>query len=143
MTNDDRVPFEEAVVSFKEALSSQGWPTSILWLSSERITGHKRNYWILRPEELISEDASKIYYEETRKEDWNLGLEAFAPYKNHALAYVARKQGKSRMLNFSFSLSEDRIQFVHSKTYWLFIRFVCHLRGLSPFLKYSDMMPHH
>jgi hypothetical protein len=142
MTKDDRVPFEEAVGHFQSFLSSENWSPSLLWLSSDRITGHKRNYWIFRPEELDSSDASRTYYEETRKEDWNLAIVAFAPYKNFTLAFVDRGPGKSRMMNLQIDMTESNYHFVHSKIYWQLIRILCLLRGKSPFLNCTGMTPH-
>lgn len=139
---DDRVSFDEALVTFEQFLSSQDLHTSLLWLTRNRITGHKGHFWIYRPEELSSADPSKKYFEESRKANWNLAICAFTQFKNFTLAYVERGRGESRMLNLSIHTTKEwNYHFVQSKAWWMLIRIYCHLRGLTPFLKYTDMPP--
>jgi hypothetical protein len=138
---DARIPFDKALPAFKEFLGSQGWSTSLLWLSRDRITGRMRRYWVLRPEDLQSAATASRWYEDARKEDWNLRIDGFAQHQDFTLAYVERGPGRSRSLNFGVLTSEVKLHAVHSAPWWRMLRGVCRLRGESPMLLHTGMPP--
>jgi hypothetical protein len=136
---DARLPFDEAVTSFATFLDAQGWSSSLLWLSRDRLTGHRCDYWTYRPEELHCAEAARRWYEESCKDDWNLRLDGFAQYDGFTLAIVERGPGKSRMLNFGVITGEIRLHVVRSALSWGLRRAVCRIRGESPMLLHTDM----
>src|SRR5262245_59084273 len=135
---DARLPFDEAVQRFTEFLGTQGWSSSLLWLSRDRLAGHRRDYWIYRPGEVTCA-AARRWYEQAREGDWNLRIDGFAKYDGQALAIVERCPGKSRMLNFGVARGEIRLHIAHSFLSWWLHRAVCRIRGVSPMLLHTDM----
>jgi hypothetical protein len=140
MTTDARVPFDEAFVIFQKFLASQGWNGEVRWLTRDRITGHRRTCWVYRPEELVSCDANREYYESGRAEDYNLRIEALGQLEGFTLAYVERGPGHSRRLNFSVSTSPFDISSVNSMIIWILRRGLSRIRGETPFLAHSCML---
>jgi hypothetical protein len=136
---DARIPFDEALPVFREFLCSQGWSTSLLWLSRDRVTGLPREYWIYRPEDLQNVAVARRWYEDARKENWNLRIDGFAQHHNSTLAYVERGPGRSRALNFGVATDEVRLHVVRSASWWKVRRAVCRLRGESPILLHTEM----
>src|SRR5215218_691256 len=100
MTEDTRVPFDEAVRTFREFLRSQGWPSELLWLTRGRVVGRRRTHWVFRPEALTSDAETRAFYEAVRRTDSSIRLDAVARLGGRSLAYVEDYGGPSRMLNF-------------------------------------------
>lgn len=136
---DARLPFDEAVTSFAEFLGAQGWSSSLLWLSRDRLAGHRCDYWIYRPEELQCATAARRWYEESRKNDWNLRIDGFAQYDGCTLTIIERGPGKGRMLSFGIVTGGVRLHVVRSLFSWGLRRVVCRARGESPMLRHTDM----
>ena len=133
------MPFDEAVKRFTEFLGTQGWSRSLLWLSRDRLAGHRCDYWIFRPDELRCAAAARRWYEDARKDDWNLRIDGFAQHDGCTLTIVERGPGKSRMLNFGIFTSEVRLHEVRSLFSWGLRRAVCRIRGVSPMLLHTNM----
>lgn len=138
---DARLPFDETVTRFLDFLASQGWSRSLLWLTRDRLAGHLGEYWVYRPEELQNSTTARSWYEDARKEDWNLRIDGFAQHAGSTLAYVVRGPGRSRSLNFGVLAGEVRLHIVHSPLRWRACRILCLLRGESPMLLYTDVPP--
>jgi hypothetical protein len=136
---ETRPPFDEAVQRFTEFLGSQGWSRSLLWLSRDRLAGHRCDYWVYRPGDLSCQGPARGWYEEAREGDWNLRIDGFAQYDGHTLAIVERGPGKSRMLNFGIVTSGVNLQVVQSSFLWSLRCVLCRIRGVSPMLLHTDM----
>jgi hypothetical protein len=136
---DTRMPFDDVLLAFGDFLKSQGWSKDVLWLSRDRITGHRTDYWVYRPDELKSAVSTRQWYEDSRKKNWNLQVEGIGQYNGSTLAFVARGPGQSRRLDFSALTSEHRVHIVSSQLRWFVWRLVCKVRGESPALLHADM----
>jgi hypothetical protein len=60
--SDIRIPFKDAVVAFRGFLREQGWSDQILWLTRDRMTGHRTRYWLFRPEECNTQLSTLDFY---------------------------------------------------------------------------------
>ena len=136
---DSRIPFDDAISVFLDFLNSQGWSRDVLWLSRDRITGHRTDNWIYKPDELHSVISTRGWYEDARKEDWNLRIEGIGQYSGSTLAFVARGPGKSRSLNFAVLTSTCRLHIMNSRLRWFVCRNACRVRGESPMLLNADI----
>jgi hypothetical protein len=135
----DRPHFEEAVGHFRDFLKSQDCPENILWLSRDRLTGHRNTIWIFRPEDLTSTDNSKNFYETIRQTPGSIRIDALGRVGGHTLAYVENWGGDSSMLNFGILESPIKIKIVSSQLFWAMLRFLNGMRGESPLLKNTEI----
>jgi hypothetical protein len=136
---DIRSSFDEAIEIFRDHLVSQGWSPDILWLSRERITGHKRSIWIYRPEELISDKASRDFYNSILKTDGSIRIDGLVQIGSKTLGYVENYGGDSKLLNLGTHQSEFDLHVVASPSYWRIIELINRVRGISPFLKHMKI----
>ena len=132
-----RIPFDQALEGFRRFLRDQGWSDDLLWLSRDRVTGHRRRFWILRPEELSDPQPSKQFYEETRQTDSSIRIDGLCQIGDKTLAYVQDYGGDSRFLNYGIHTGEIQIRSLTSRFQLVFLRALNILRGLSPFLKHT------
>ena len=132
---DVRLPFAEAKRQFVAFLGSQGWPTELLWLSRDRLAGHRRAHWVFRPDELGSDEASAAFYEAARGTASSLRLDAKWRIGERSLVYVDDYGGGSRMLNFGVATDESPLRTVSSHATWVAVRAATRLLGESPFLR--------
>ena len=133
--NDIRTNFDEAIDRFKSFLHQQGWSESLLWLTKERITGHRRSLWIFRPDELTSDIASRQFYEHTRKGNSSIRIDALCQLGTRSLVYVEDYGGDSKLLNFGTHQSPWRIRTVSSLLAWHILRLTNRIRGESSFAR--------
>ncbi|QDT01247.1 hypothetical protein HG15A2_45890 [Adhaeretor mobilis] len=138
---DARVPFEDALENFKSFLVSQGWSSDLLWLTRERVTGHKRTVWIFRPEELESCSPSREFYREILKSKSSIRIDALGKVGQRTLAYVHNWGANSRMLNFGVPTEETRLVLVGSRVWWWVVKTWSYVLGHPPFLKFFDITP--
>ena len=136
---DMRVSFDEAVAAFRSLLRQQGWSDTLLWLSSDRITGHRISFWFFRPEELTSDLSSRRFYEHARTSDTSLRIDALCRIGERTLAYVQNHGGHGKMLNLGISLNPWCIHVVSSPFVWFLVRLVNRIRGEAPLLKATKM----
>lgn len=136
---DSRTDFDDAVATFRKFLRSQGWSDRLLWLSRERVTGHRCKYWILNPSELDSDAASRRFYESTRRGAGSIRIDALAEIEGKTLCYVESYGGDSRMLNFGICTGHHEVKVVRSALLWSTFLVFNRLRGESPFLRYVQM----
>lgn len=143
LPRDIRVPFEDAVISFVHWLRQEGHSASLLWLTADRITGHRKEFWLYRPETMTSSAASRRFYETARLTSSSLRLDMFCSWRGHSIVYVENFGGDSRLLNYGLSTSEDVIHAVRSPLIWYYRRALCRLSGVSPILLQTDITPAH
>ena len=139
--SDSRLPFDEALGVFRRFLASQGWPSDIAWLSQDRVVGHGRTHWVFRPDELMSDAASRVFYEALRTTGSSIRLDALGTVHGRSIAYVMDYGGDSRMLNCGVNTSEWELRAVTSRVAWLWLVMITRLRGTSPFLQYTRFTP--
>jgi hypothetical protein len=139
MSADPRVPFEEALGTFLSFLASEGWSTDLWWMSRERLTGYRRELWLLRSDELVSSDRTRQHYESGRRTDFNLRFEAMGQLNGHTLAFVDVGPGRRSMLNFAICTSQHRVRLVGSTPVWWVLRELNAVRGEAPMLRFSRM----
>jgi hypothetical protein len=137
--DDIRTSFDEAVTSFREFLRSQGWSDDLCWLARERLTGHRCRYWVLRPEELTSDSASRRFYEAARQGSGSIRLDGLAQVNGKTLCYVENYGGGSKMLNFGVRQGPLEMKTVSSTFRWALLVIMNWIRGESPFLKETDI----
>jgi len=136
-----RYPFDEARSEFVAFLQSQGWPTTLLWLSRDRITGFRNVHWVFRPEELTSDEPSRIFYERVRRGASSIRLDGLTCVDGRTLAYVHDWGRDSRLLNFGVHLRPGTVHFVRSSIEWSLRCLASRLRGESTFLKETAITP--
>lgn len=136
---DHRTSFDEVIATFREFLQSQGWSDDILWLTRERITGHRSTYWVLRPEELAPDTVTRRYYESIRQSPSSIRIDSLAQVKGKSLCYVQNWGGDSRFLNFGTWQGPLKLRVVRSRVLWIMIVVLNRLRGESPFLNEIKM----
>ena len=134
-----RPQFDEAVQTLKGFLRSQGHSDQLLWLSRDRITGFRNHFWIYRPDELHSDQASRDYYETIRPTPTSIRVDVLGEVDSHSLAYVQDWGGDGSHLNFGITTSPWKITPVSNPILWLWLRFYTALRGISPFLKHTQI----
>jgi hypothetical protein len=139
--SDARLPFDEALGLFRRFLASQGWPSDIAWLSEDRVVGHRRTHWVLRPDELTSDAASRAFYEMLRTTGSSIRLDALGTVHGRTIAYVNDYGGDSRMLNCGVNTSGWELRAVTSRVAWLWLVAMTRLRGTSPFLQHTRFTP--
>ncbi|MEN6333836.1 MAG: hypothetical protein ABFE01_06205 [Phycisphaerales bacterium] len=133
--DDVRVSFDEAVAAFRSFLRQQEWSDTLLWLSSDRITGHKISFWLFRPEELTSDASSRRFYEHARTSDTSIRIDGLCQVGTRTLAYVQNHGGHGKMLNLGICLSPKHIHVVSSPFAWFLVRLMNQIRGEAPLLK--------
>lgn len=136
---DARTDFDGAVTTFRNFLRSQGWSDRLLWLSREHVTGHRCKYWILKPNELDSDVASRRFYESTRRGSGSIRIDALSEIEGKTVCYVENYGGDSRMLNFGIWTGHHEVKVVRSAFRWATIEVLNRLRGESPFLRHVQM----
>ena len=132
---DDRLPFDEAQKHFRAFLRSQGWPDAVLWLSRERIVGHRRRFWVFRPQELESTDASRAFYENARRTASSIRLDAVAQLGGRSLAFVLDYGGPRRMLNLGVATEPWDVRPVSSRLAWMILQVASRVWDSTPFLR--------
>jgi hypothetical protein len=140
---DVRIPFAEAKREFVAFLGSQGWPTELLWLSRDRLAGRRRTHWVFRPEELVSDEASRVHYEAARRTASSIRLDAKWRLGGRSLVFVEDYGGDRRMLNFGVATDAWPLRRVSSRARWVYVRAVTGLLGNSPFLSSTRLPPTH
>ncbi len=133
--NDNRSSFDEEVTFFRDFLYSQQWSPNILWLTRERITGHRRSIWIYRPEELTSDKATRDFYNSILETDGSIRIDGLIQVGSNTLGYVENYGGDSKMMNHGCHTSDFNVHIVQSPIYWRVVQLVNKLRGISPFLR--------
>lgn len=139
--DDTRVPFEDAKREFTAFLEAQGWPTELLWLTRDRILGQRRTHWVFRPEELVSDAASRAFYEAARRTSSSLRLDARWQHGSRSLVFVEDYGGPSRMLNFGVTTEQLPMRRVSSRLFWGCLRAYTRLVGESPWLRSINIAP--
>lgn len=134
-----RPPFDEAVQTLKAFLRAQGHNDHLLWLTRDRITGFRNHFWIYRPVELHSEQASRDYYESIRSTPTSIRVDVLGEIDSHSLTYVQDFGGDGGHLNFGISTGPLTITSVSNPILWLWLRMYTAIRGISPFLKCTQM----
>jgi len=136
-----RIPFDQALEGFRGFLRDQGWSDDILWISRDRITGHRRSFWVLRPCELHDPGSTGHYYEDTRKTTSSIRIDGLVQLDGKTLAYVENYGGDSQMLNYGIHTGHINVQPVTGRLQWMLLNALNLLRGISPFLKHTAMTP--
>ncbi len=121
MKNDARPDFDTAIEKFQDFLTGQGVSTNFLWLSKTRITQHKRVWWIFRPGDLHSDNASRKFYEELLPTASSIRIDGFPLDSDHTLAWVEDYGGPSGLLNFGLLTGEPEIRIVKNRIWWTVI----------------------
>ena len=139
MTAHFRISFDEALGEFVAFLAREGWSTNLWWLSQERVTGYRNDFWVFRPDQLVNAERTRKHYESARRSDLNLRFDAIAQLEGHTLALVDVGPGHSSMLNFEVCTSPLRVQPIGSRLGWWFLRPLNTFRGEAPMLRCSNM----
>ena len=140
---DDRVPFDEAVSSFVDWLRREGHSDSLLWLTADRVTGFRREFWIYRPDTMTSIEPSRRFYEAARSTASSIRLDMFCAWQEHTVVYVEDWGRDSRFLNFGIPGPGRVVHGVTSPVVWAYYRAYCRIRGRSPLLADMRMTPSH
>lgn len=140
-SRDLRTPFDEAKASFVAFLESQGWPTDLLWLARDRITGWRNRFWVFRPVELTDDASSRMFYESARESPSSIRLDGLGVFQHRTIAYVEEYGRDSRLLNFGVRTGAEHLAFVQSRVRWQSIRYLNAIRGESPTLRSLRIPP--
>ena len=138
---DSRPPFDDAKREFVGFLRSQAWPSTVLWLSKDRLAGRRRTHWVFRPEELAADRASREYYESLRRTKSSIRIDALAHVADRTLAYVEDYGGEGCALNFGVRTDTLPLRPISSRVCWVFLRFTTGFLGSSPFLNHTRLTP--
>lgn len=137
---DYRCPFDEALISFKRFLKSEGWNDDLLWLNREHITGHRRKFFIFRPLDLTDISESAEFYEEIRKTKFNIRIDAFCEFEDRTIAYVSKLDGESELLNMGCPMEKDvDVTFIKNRFLWKMALRGSERRGISPPIKAMEI----
>jgi hypothetical protein len=139
--SDIRIPFKDAVVAFRGFLREQGWSDQILWLTRDRMTGHRTRYWLFRPEECNTQLSTLDFYNAILSTTSSIRMDGFCQWQGATLAYVQEYGGQSMLLNYGILTGERTIHTVSSPMTWIIIRGFNRLRGEAPFLRFTKMTP--
>jgi hypothetical protein len=63
---DARIPFEEALKSFRKFAASEGRPTNFWWITQDRVRVFGRRVWLFRPEQQADDRCAERFYESVR-----------------------------------------------------------------------------
>ena len=137
--NDARTNFDAAVATFRGFLRSQGWSEDLIWLTRDRITGHRCQYWLLRPDELDASLSSRRFYESVLHGSCSIRIDALAQLNGKTLCYVENYGGDSKSLNFGIWQCHRNVKVIQSSFCWSLLSFANKIRGESPFLKQVQM----
>ena len=138
--SDNKIPFDEAVAEFRNWLQQEGWSANLLWLTKNRITGIRNEFWLFRPEEMTDDSDSRLFYESARNTTSSIRIDAFCQMPEATIAYVDDYGGDGRHLNFG--IPERPLKITHavdSRIYWNLRRALNRIVGESPFLRYTRM----
>jgi hypothetical protein len=94
---------------------------------------------VFRPEELVSDEASRELYEAARRTASSIRLDAKWHFQGRSLVYVHDYGGESRMLNFGVATDEWPLRPVSSRPAWVSLRALTGLLGESPFLRSAHL----
>jgi hypothetical protein len=141
MSVDLRCTFDEALASFVSVLREQHWPTRLLWITRDRISGHHRSHWVFRPNELVSDASSRAFYERARSTKSSIRLDGLAQHEGRTLAYVQDWGGDSQLLNFGVRREPVPVRIVELPIYWTALCVLNRLRGESPWLRSTRITP--
>lgn len=130
MTDDLRMPFDEALVSFKKFLRSQEISTDLIWLSRDRLSRNRKIWWVYRPADLTSADSSREFYESVRLAPSSIRIDGHPFTSDLTFAWVEDYGGPSKLLNFGLltPINNFEIQVVQSRISW---HYICLRNGLK------------
>lgn len=136
-----RPSFDDAARDFLQWLRQEGQSDSLLWLTADRVTGHGRDFWVFRPDEMTSPDSSRAFYESARHTNSSIRIDMFCAWRGQTIAYVENFGGDGRHLNFGIPTSNRVVRAIDSTWIWWLRRARCRLSGLSPFLADISITP--
>lgn len=139
--NDVRTTFDETVTTFRAFLRSQGWSDRLLWITRDRITGHRCRYYVFRPKDLTSDAPSRRFYDAILQGAGSVRVDGLTQMDGLTLAYVHDWGGEAQQLNFGVRQGPMKVTVVDSKIRWLLVRLINRLMGESPFLRETKMTP--
>ena len=113
----------------------------LLWLSRDRITGHRRRFWILLPDELDDPKTTKQFYEDICQTESSIRIEGLCRIGDKTLAYVEDYGGNSRLLNSGVHTGEIEMRPIASRFHLMLLDVLNLPRGISPFLKHTAITP--
>lgn len=128
-------------MDFRKFLRHQGWSDDLLWLTRGRITGHRRKFWVLRPDELDDPQPTKRFYEDTRQTESSIRIDGLCRIGEKTLAYVEDYGGDSRMLNYGIHTGEIEMRPIASGFQLMLLDAMNSVRGLPPFLRHTTITP--
>ena len=141
MTRDERTPFEDAATGFLEFLATQDWPTRVLWLSRDRISGTRDLCWLFRPHELTGDEFSRAFYEAARRTPSSIRIDGLLKIEGWTLAYVHRWGRDSRYLNYGVHVHPPSFRIVRSAAAWQVRCILNRIRGRTSVLDSTAIPP--
>lgn len=129
MKTEARPEFEDAVSQFLDFLASEGHGKKLRWLSRDRITQHRGILWILRPDELTSDEPSRLFYERLRGTDSSIRIDAYPFDSEITFAWIEDFGGPSGMLNYGILTTRYEIRIIDNRMTWAAIYFLNYIRN--------------
>lgn len=129
MKIETRPEFDEAVSQFLEFVEREGHGANLRWLSRDRITQHRGILWIYRPEELRSDDSSRLFYRHLCGTDSSIRIDAYPLDSEITLAWIEDFGGPSAKLNYGILTSRYEIRIVTHRIAWAAIFLLNYIRN--------------
>ncbi len=133
--SSERPTFDEALDGFRSFLRKEGRADRLLWITKDRVAGHRSSLWLFRPNELQADSKHRQFYDGLRKTKTSIRIDTLCELPEGMDVYVHDYGGESAYLNYGIALSQRQISFVSSRLWWLVITTYCRLVGPSPFLR--------
>ena len=130
--DDARIPFKEAVTSFRKFAENEGRPTDILWISQDRVRVFGRRVWIFRPGQLTGDRNAERFYESLREGDSSIKLLGIEPLEDRYVACVEEMPAPPHHPNQLYMSLHEKPRFsiyaVSSRLFWFLL---CRLPSTS------------
>lgn len=81
-------PFDDALTDYRRFLGEQGFPTDMVWVWREDVTGCRRGWWIHLPVPGDNERRARDYYDWGRRAGLGVTLEALGRADGRSACFV-------------------------------------------------------
>jgi len=139
MESDSRPDFNAALEKFINFLEQEGWPTEIIWLAKNRVSSHKRNAWVFRPQDLCDPSISRNFYNEILDGDFSIKLEGLGQLDGRSVIFIEKYVGDPYQFYMSLAVNGYLICPVGNHFKWVWIKVINCMRGQSPLFKYVQI----
>ena len=131
----ERPTFDEALDGFRSFLRKEGRVDRLLWITGDRVTGHRSSVWLFRPRELRSDSKHRQFYDALRKKKTSIRIDTLCELPDGMVAYVHDYGGEVGHLDYGIALSSRKFSIVSSRLWWWMVTLYCRVAGQSPYLR--------